>query len=240
MRNELSRRDLISAALLAGTVLMLGGCQTTRRGGKLLPGPIWPDERPEPTPKLSAGGGSGSLVPVIGRTQWASSGPRTSLANPMNGITRITVHHAAMVATAGMPRDSAARMIESIRREHASRKDQNTGAPWADIGYHYIIDPAGRVWEGRPTNLQGAHVRDTNQHNLGIMLLGNFDQQRPSAEALGVLDRFVAEQMRKYRVSLGRVYTHQELGQSRCPGVNLQSYMVQTRGRSGRLAVAHA
>ena len=29
-----------------------------------------------------------------------------------------------------------------------------------DVGYHYAVDRAGRVWECRPLTWQGAHVRN--------------------------------------------------------------------------------
>lgn len=128
-------------------------------------------------------------------------------------------------------------MLRGIQGDHMGRKDHNNGKRWADIGYHYVIDPQGRIWEGRPTNLQGAHVKDTNEHNLGIMCMGNFDQQAPSAAQVAALDAFVVDQMRRYRVPITRVYTHQELNRSACPGRNLQAYMLQTR-RTGQIARA--
>jgi hypothetical protein len=112
------------------------------------------------------------------------------------------------------------------------------GRRWADIGYHYVIDPAGRVWEGRPTRLQGAHVKDHNENNLGIVVLGNFEEQRPTPEALRALDAFVAQQMQRLAVPISEVWTHRELMPTACPGRNLQSYMAATRSGSGRLARA--
>ena len=43
--------------------------------------------------------------------------------------------------------------------------------------------------------------------------------------------------MKRYRVSIANVYTHQELRSTECPGRNLQRYMMQTRGTSGRMAM---
>jgi hypothetical protein len=91
------------------------------------------------------------------------------------------------------------------------------------------------VWEGRPLFLQGAHVQDNNPNNLGILVLGNFDQQQPTGPARDTLDGFLYDQMARYRVPMSRVYTHQELKSTACPGRNLQRYMMETRSRSGRL-----
>jgi len=70
------------------------------------------------------------------------------------------------------------------------------------------------------------------------MCLGNFDNQRPSGAQVAALDRFVASQMRRYRVPINHVYTHQEINPTACPGRNLQSYMVATRGSQGNMRYA--
>jgi len=70
------------------------------------------------------------------------------------------------------------------------------------------------------------------------MCMGNFDVERPTPEMLQSLDMFVADRMRAYNISVSRVYTHQEIKPTACPGRNLQGYMVATRSGSGRLARA--
>jgi hypothetical protein len=154
----------------------------------------------------------------------------------MNGVRRITVHHSAVNSADLVSKADAARQLEAFRSNHVSRTDGETGLHWVDIGYHYIIDPSGRIWEGRPITIEGAHVSHTNQHNLGVMLMGNFDVQRPTRAALEALDNFVAGQMKRYRVNIASVFTHQELKSTECPGRNLQRYMLQTRASTGNMA----
>ena len=168
---------------------------------------------------------------VIPRSQWARYGPNVRLADPMVRIDRMTVHHDGMPPTQITSMAAAATRIEQIRRGHRSRG-------WADIGYHYIVDPQGRVWEGRPITLQGAHVKNQNRHNLGVLVLGNFEIQRPTAAATATVERFLVEQMHRYRVPLSRVYTHRELAATACPGRNLQRVMVASRSRGGTVANA--
>jgi hypothetical protein len=81
-------------------------------------------------------------------------------------------------------------------------------------------------------------VRDHNENNLGVLVLGNFDEQAPTSAALTALDQFVADRMRAYRVPVGRVLTHQEISPTACPGRSLQGYMVATRSVRGRMAGA--
>lgn len=231
---QLNRREAVRGGLLLGAGLILTGC----KGGKTAWKPLTPAELEGParhpvakaqrrTPAAAPGLPSG----VIARREWTSAGPILPLINPMNGVNRITVHHSGVIAASVRSKADSARMLESIRRGHTSQQ-------WADIGYHYIIDPQGRVWEGRSARYQGAHVKENNEHNLGIMCLGDFDTERPTSEALGTLDAFVADRMRVYNIPLSRVFTHQEINPTACPGRNLQSYMLATRSGHGRLATA--
>lgn len=250
---DLSRRELLRGGGLLGALWVLQGCQSGPTGEGLtpaLPGsarPVPPAPPPAPTWSTYAAPVNPPPAPVeapadaydlIPRTKWTSAGVgRPKNANPMNGITRITVHHDGMGAFTSTALADASRRLTAIRTSHMARRSR-AGEPWADIGYHYIIDPGGRVWEGRPVRYQGAHVEDQNEHNLGIMCLGNFELQSPSSATLATLDAFVLAQMRLYRVPLARVFTHREIGPTECPGRNLQRHMVAVRARGGRLALA--
>ena len=88
-------------------------------------------------------------------------------------IRYITVHHDAHYSDI-TDYTSVAQRLEAIRRYHRETRE------WGDIGYHYAVDRAGRVWETRPIDWQGAHVRDHNEGNIGVMALGNFDEQPPT------------------------------------------------------------
>lgn len=47
----------------------------------------------------------------------------------------------------------------------------------ADIGYHFVIDGDGTVYEGRPINIKGSHVYLNNTGKIGIALMGNFQDE---------------------------------------------------------------
>lgn len=161
---------------------------------------------------------------VMPRSAWARTGPTLSLANPMGRINRITIHHDAMDAGGVRSVSEAGHRLLSIQRVHLDYG-------WADIGYHYAIDPLGNVWAGRPVHLQGAHVKDWNEHNLGIMLMGNFMHERPTAAALASLARLVSSESARYRVPASMIRTHRELSATACPGDNLQREVHASRNR---------
>ncbi|MEO1279171.1 MAG: peptidoglycan recognition family protein [Planctomycetota bacterium] len=142
----------------------------------------------------------------------------------MGRIERITIHHDAMPSSGFRTAADSNDRLNDILRAH-----RNNG--WADIGYHYAIDPMGNVWAARPVQLQGAHVRDWNERNLGIMMMGNFMHEQPTPRAIAALQALVASESARYRVPSGRVATHRELANTACPGDALQRQINASRSR---------
>jgi hypothetical protein len=218
--------------LVAGLGVLLTGCATsTRRDAQILPGPTWDETLPTtvteapalPAPTRSAGGAQ-----CMPRSAWAAGRPVPTLMRPMKPARYITVHHDGMRPFMGEHERAAAARLEAIRRGHRRRN-------WGDIGYHFAVDRTGNIWEGRPIGFQGAHVKDHNEGNVGIVVLGNFDQQEPTSAQLLAVREQVNVLMRTYRIPLSRVRTHKEWAPTRCPGASLQRRMVAMRG-NGLLA----
>jgi hypothetical protein len=227
---------MIMSSLASGLVVV-AGCRSSSTGRPTAgtrpesAEPLPDGPRPIPSRSSRARVATGTRPSgVIARNDWTSQGPIYGRVDPMNGISRITVHHDGMAPVSLRTKSQAARRIEVIRHSHVESRG------WGDIGYHYIIDPQGRIWEGRPIAIQGAHVKDNNEHNIGILVLGNFDSQHPSGSATGALEQFLANRMRAYNLGVRRVWTHRELRATACPGRNLQRYMEHVRSRGGGLA----
>lgn len=176
----------------------------------------------EAEPVAHAAGG----IQAIPRSKWADAGPVMTRINPMGGVNRITIHHEGWKLVGFSDAATTAERIELDRRSHLTR----LGA--GDIAYHYVIDRAGRVWQGRDVRYQGAHVSGENEHNIGIMVLGNFDIQTPTDAQLASLNHSVAQLIRTYGLSPRKVFTHQELNPTACPGVALQPRIVSMRNRA--------
>ena len=165
---------------------------------------------------------------IIPRSAWVKSSTNTNRVDAMKGINRITLHHEGWEVVNFTDTGTTMSRLQHIQRFHMKERG------WGDVGYHYIIDRAGRVWEARPIIYQGAHVADMNEHNVGIMLLGNFEKQTPSNIQMASAQMMTASIMGKYNVPVHRVYTHQELKPTQCPGRYLQPRLVAMR-QSGYL-----
>lgn len=47
---------------------------------------------------------------------------------------------------------------------------------WDDIGYHFIVDDAGTIYEGRSLVFKGSHTENANTGKIGILVAGNFEK----------------------------------------------------------------
>lgn len=141
---------------------------------------------------------------------------------------QITIHHDGMPPFNGTDLTSVSARIELIRRAHLNR---DGGSRWGDIGYHFVIDRAGRAWEGRPLKYQGAHVKDHNEGNIGILCLGNYEEQIPTRAQMRKLEQLVVILRKRYNISPIGVHTHRELCNNctLCPGKNLQQAVTLSR-----------
>lgn len=232
---RLARRSFL---LAAGA--FIAGCTTAPSGSNELPRAEFPggtyDDLPSPrvitppappravAPTPSPQPWTGGVVP---RTMWAKSGPDLSDVRPMLPVKYITVHHEGWEPFTATGFDETAARIERVRVGHRNAKDGG----YADIGYHFVIDREGRVWEARSLRYQGAHVKYHNEGNIGIMCLGNFEVQSPTKKQLAALTGQVKAMQDRYNVPVSRVKTHQEWkdAQTLCPGRSMQNWVDKNR-----------
>ena len=192
--------------------------------------------RPNDKPPIASSGGA---IPatydgrVIARSQWTRVCPNPADMEPIGAIRKITVHHT------GNPYKFTDTGVADVKEELNHVLNGEMGGGHKDIAYHYVIDPAGRVWAARDIKYLGKHVRDwkgvdNRTGNVGVMLLGNFEMQRPTNAQLATTQRFVMELQKKYRVPKqvmkggvrskdNGVFVHCELSPTECPGDNMKS-----------------
>lgn len=137
---------------------------------------------------------------IYARAEWGADESLRRGTPIFNPIRKFVVHHTAS-ATGG---DSLADMRD-IYRSHLARD----GGSWKDIGYNYVIDPAGRIFEGRHARtygpgetpdgedpfgrgVRGSHAGEANPGSVGIALMGNFEGSRPTDAAIESLVALIA------------------------------------------------
>jgi hypothetical protein len=170
-------------------------------------------------PALPAAGG----ISIQPRTAWKASPVLPHrLTGSGAGWNRITIHHSAKYSKEiGTPSaGNVGAAIKDIQTVHM--RDRG----WGDIGYHFLIDPTGRIWQGRLLDWQGAHAQGSNNvQNIGVCLLGDFNHERPDPRALESLERLVDALCERHRIAQSRVYGHQKFAATECPGDSLMAWI---------------
>ena len=92
-------------------------------------------------------------------------------ARPAYGSVEVAfVHHTESANTYG-PDDSAA-IVLAIAKYHRDTKG------WNDVGYNFLVDRFGRIYEGRAGGIDlpviGAHTQGYNARSTGIAIIGSF------------------------------------------------------------------
>jgi hypothetical protein len=181
----------------------------------------------------AAGAGAALCIPdgveFVPRSEWSGSRrPAPAKMRPSGGFNRLTVHHWGVdVAGMSTEKDALVRRMDGLLCSHLSRN-------YGDIGYHFILDPAGRVWEGRPMEFEGAHVSGENGHNVGVMLLGNFQAEKPTEAQLLALGKVTGWLTAAYSIEPARLFGHCDLASSECPGRLLYPFVRNMREGASR------
>lgn len=166
--------DDVRLTQLGGTC---GGATPDQNSGPVQPEPNTPANPQDPgtTPLDTSGGAdptapagvtdpcvnSGMRANVVPRSQW---GATTASANRRaHTPNRVTFHHTA--TPAGFSGPDAVRQIQNWHKEAYG---------FFDIGYHYVIDQDGTIYEGTPVDRMGAHKKGDNDGNIGVAFIGDF------------------------------------------------------------------
>ena len=157
-----------------------------------------------------------SALAIIPMNEWGGT-PIAVTGTPQT-ITRLTVHHQGETWVVGNDVPAYLRRLQKWSRETKH---------WADIPYHYVIAPDGRVYAARPEGVAG----DTNTEydpkgHLLVMLLGNFEEVEPTPEALESLVELLATKARETGLDERAIASHRDWStQTVCPGKNLYRYL---------------
>ncbi|WP_073492393.1 peptidoglycan recognition protein family protein [Actinacidiphila paucisporea] len=154
---------------------------------------------PRDTPR-PPGTGPASSVPqptIVNRAGWGAD-ESISPEDPvyMDDVHGIFVHH-----TDGAVDYDCADSPSIIRGIYAYHV-QTEG--WKDIGYNFLVDKCGTVFEGRKGGVdqpvEGAHTAGWNQDTAGIAVLGTYTSVSASNAALTSIARVAAWKLGQYGV----------------------------------------
>ncbi len=161
-------------------------------------GPATP--QPERAPTLSA---AVDKPAVVSRTDWKSPDGQGSRVKPAYyPVNHITVHHTADSGTLSGNEANWASRVRAYWSFHAITRG------WGDIGYNYLIDPNGIIYEGRAGGDDAVGFHDTaNYGSMGISVIGTYTSSAPTPASQDALVRLMAWKSSQKRIDpLGKSY----------------------------------
>lgn len=185
-----------------------------------------------------------ALPEYVDRQSWGSISNTAS--RTVTNVTHMIVHHSAGNTNSA---DFAA-VVRSYWTFHV------TGNGWADIGYNWLVDPNGVIYQGRAfhedwlgnifMNVVGAHMGGGNSNTMGICIIGNYSILDPSTIAVDRLRTMLAWQANKFNIDVlavrGKAVSgntiqmhtiagHRDGSATECPGFRVYRQLPEIRQR---------
>ena len=109
---------------------------------------------------------------IVTRLAWrASESIRRGAPRYASSLRFAVVHHSA--GSNSYTKAQSAAVVRAIQLYHVR------GNGWDDVGYNFLVDKYGQVFEGRfggiERNVIGAHAQGFNTGSVGVALLGNYN-----------------------------------------------------------------
>ena len=185
---------------------------------------------------------------IITRAEWGAN-EKIRRAPPAyaDNVHVAFVHHTA--GSNSYTASQSAAIVRAIEIYHVEADG------WNDIGYNFLIDKYGQIFEGRYGGMTraviGAHAMGFNAGSVGVSLLGNYDTAKVTPAAKAALVSLLAWRLDvahvdprskvvrvstgnpRYRagtaVTLNAISGHRDVYPTSCPGANLYALMPAIR-----------
>jgi hypothetical protein len=193
---------------------------------------------------------------MIMRSEWGADSvpPREP---PLYGEVQLAFVHHTVNANDYGPEDSAG-IVLGIARYHRD------GNGWNDIGYNFLVDKYGQIFEGRAGGIDqavvGAQAQGWNSVSTGIACLGTFTSVAQTPEGLNALARVIGWKLTVHAVptqgaiavtsaggatnrypagtpvTFQRISGHRDGNSTSCPGDALYAQLEQLRTLAAQYA----
>jgi hypothetical protein len=121
---------------------------------------------------------------------------------------------------------------------------------WSDVGYNFLVDRFGRIWEGRYGGVDrpvvGAHTLGYNDDSFAMSAIGNFDIAQPSKAMIQAYGALFAWKLSLHGVNatstkqfvtsrnFKAINGHRDAGSTACPGRYLYAKLPEIRRLAGQ------
>jgi hypothetical protein len=212
-RRRFLRHLLTGGALAATGVLWEGWPEAGAAGAPFEVLPFGeerlPSARPAPAapPPPIAAPAKVSAPRIITRAEWGADESIRTSGRAFAPIRKLVVHHSA----SGNSPSNPAAVVRDIYKFHVVDRG------YADMGYNFVIDHRGNIYEGRwarnyasgeihdgedenGLGVMGAHAEGVNAGSCGVALIGDFTSSRPTKAAVNALIQLLAWKAARHRI----------------------------------------
>ncbi|MBC2933843.1 FG-GAP-like repeat-containing protein [Nocardioides sp. zg-1228] len=182
---------------------------------------------------------------IYSRAQWgADESIRNKKSLRYGSINGGFVHHT--VNANNYTEAQVPALLRSIYAYHVKSRG------WSDIGYNFLVDRFGRIWEGRYGGIDrpvvGAHTLNYNDYSFAMSAIGNFDVVQPPDVMLRAYGQLFAWKLSLHGVNpastaqtIGRgtfpaISGHRDAGSTACPGKYLYAQLPLIRTYASQAA----
>jgi N-acetylmuramoyl-L-alanine amidase len=195
---------------------------------------------------------------IISRAGWgANESLKRCSPDYSNSVVSAAIHHTA--STNSYTAADVPGIIRGIYAYHTS------GLGWCDIGYNFLVDKFGRIFEGRAGGITstviGAHTGGFNSGTIGVSAIGEYGAVAAPPVMVESISQLIAWKFSVHRIVAGAsvrmvsaggeskypagtavifptIYGHRDAGLTACPGQHLYDLLPAIRARVASLANA--
>lgn len=193
---------------------------------------------------------------IIPRAAWGGDQCRPRAAPAYGSVQLGYVHHTVSANTYA-PQDSAA-IVLSICRYHRNSNG------WRDVGYNFLVDRYGQIFEGRAGGVEqaviGAQAQGYNGISTGIANIGTFSHERQTDAGVAATAELLAWKLSLHGAPVGgrvavtsaggpsnrypagravvfeRIAAHRDADRTTCPGDAFFAQLPQIRAQAAQIA----
>jgi len=136
-------------------------------------------------------------------------------------VNKFVIHHTATTKDLDNPKQA----LRDIYYYHAVTRG------WGDIGYNYVVDQSGKIYEGRygGEGIIGAHSGPGNHGSIGIAVLGNFQDSPVPEKVVVAISQFINKKAKIHNIDvdgysqfrgelMANIFGHRDIMSTTCPG----------------------
>lgn len=144
---------------------------------------------------------------IISRAEWGARKPKSRSTTTWAARREFIVHYSEG------PTSQTVRQIQNFHMDSRG---------WSDVGYNFLVDVKGRIYEGRGWLVQGSHAPGHNTSGIGVCMIGR-DGDATDAAKRSI--RWLYDEAVRRKGGTLKALGHRDVYATSCPGNELHAWV---------------